>query len=81
MSLTLRCPPANTMAFGGVATGNMKANEQEIVAGIMMYQGWTLIAFACGNIILVVQLCLLDAATWDIVWATFCHKVCGAVTS
>ena len=39
MSLTLRCPPANTMAFGGVATGNMKANEQEIVAVIMMYQG------------------------------------------
>ena len=39
MSLTLRCPPANTMALGGVATGNMKANEQEMVAGSMIYQG------------------------------------------
>ena len=39
MSLTLRCPPANTIAFGGVATGNMKANEQEIVAGIIRYHG------------------------------------------
>lgn len=39
MSLTLRWPPANTIAFGGVATGSMKANEQEIVAGIIRYQG------------------------------------------
>ena len=39
MSLTLRCPPVNTIAFGGVATGNMKANEHEIVAGSMRYHG------------------------------------------
>ena len=46
MSLTLRCPPENTIAFGGVATGNMKANEQEIAAGSMRYQGWTWSSFA-----------------------------------
>lgn len=39
MSFTLRCPPENTMAFGGVATGNMKANEQEMAAGSMRYHG------------------------------------------
>lgn len=49
MSLTLRCPPANTIAFGGVATGNMKANEQDIVAGIIKYHGWTWISSACEN--------------------------------
>ena len=41
ISLTLRCPPENTMALGGVATGNMKANEQEMAAGSIIYQGWT----------------------------------------
>ena len=39
MSLTLRYPPANTIAFGGVATGNIKANEHEMVAGSMRYHG------------------------------------------
>jgi len=39
MSLTLRCPPANTIAFGGVATGNMNANEQDMAAGSMRYHG------------------------------------------
>lgn len=39
ISFTLRCPPENTMAFGGVATGNMKANEQEMAAGSIRYQG------------------------------------------
>lgn len=41
ISLTLRCPPEKTMALGGVATGNMKANEQEMAAGSIIYQGWT----------------------------------------
>ena len=41
MSLTLRYPPANTIAFGGVATGNIKANEHEMVAGSIRYHGWT----------------------------------------
>ena len=41
MSLTLRRPPEKTIAFGGVATGNIKANEHEIVAGIMRYSGFT----------------------------------------
>ena len=34
-------------AFGGVATGNMKANEEAIVAGSMMYNGSTFIEIAC----------------------------------
>ena len=29
------------MAFGGVATGNMKLSEQAIVAGRVKYSGWT----------------------------------------
>ena len=41
MSLTSRYPPANTIAFGGVATGNIKANEHEMVAGSIRYHGWT----------------------------------------
>lgn len=41
MSLTLRRPPEKTIAFGGVATGNIKANEHDIVAGIMRYSGCT----------------------------------------
>ena len=47
ISFTLRCPPENTMAFGGVATGNMKANEQEMAAGSIRYQGWTPISSPC----------------------------------
>lgn len=39
MSVTLKWPPENTIALGGVATGNMKANEQAIVAGSMRYHG------------------------------------------
>ena len=35
-------PEENTIAFGGVATGNINANEAEIVHGSIMYQGWTL---------------------------------------
>ena len=29
------CPYANTMALGGVATGNINANEAETVQGII----------------------------------------------
>ena len=35
MSGIFNLPVANTMAFGGVATGIMKANEQQTAAGIM----------------------------------------------
>lgn len=35
------------MALGGVATGNMKANEAEIVQGNMTYSGCILMAVAC----------------------------------
>lgn len=41
MSDTWRWPYENTMAFGGVATGSMKANEALRVPGIMMYKGLT----------------------------------------
>ena len=37
-------------AFGGVATGNMKANEEAIVAGSMMYNGSTFIEIACKEV-------------------------------
>ena len=33
ISLILRCPYANTIAFGGVATGNRKAKLAAMVAG------------------------------------------------
>ena len=33
MSCTFKCPEAKTMAFGGVATGNKKAIDEDIVAG------------------------------------------------
>lgn len=41
ISLTFKKPPENTMALGGVATGNIKAKEQATVAGSMRYHGWT----------------------------------------
>lgn len=41
MSLTIRCPDAKAMEFGGVDTGSMKAYEHPIVAGIMKYRGFT----------------------------------------
>ena len=40
MSHIFNLPVEYTMAFGGVETGNMKANEQDIVAGIIRYHGW-----------------------------------------
>ena len=36
---TVTHPLPKTIAFGGVATGNMKANEAERVAGIIRYKG------------------------------------------
>lgn len=39
MSATLRYPYEKTMAFGGVATGSMKAKEALRVQGTMTYRG------------------------------------------
>lgn len=39
-------PVANTRAFGGVATGSMKANEAEAVAGSIRYNGLVLMSSA-----------------------------------
>ena len=36
------------MALGGVATGNMKAREAQMVQGSMTYRGCNFIAVACG---------------------------------
>ena len=41
MTVIGMAPLANTIAFGGVATGNMKAHEADIVAGIMRRNGCT----------------------------------------
>ena len=35
------CPYANTIAFGGVATGSMKANDVAIVVDSVRYNGFT----------------------------------------
>lgn len=40
----VRYPVENTIAFGGVATGNIKANEQATVADIMRYSGCICVA-------------------------------------
>lgn len=42
MSVTLRIPYEKTMAFGGVATGSMKAKEALRVQGIITYRGFRL---------------------------------------
>ena len=34
-------PLENTMAFGGVATGNIKANDVAMAVGIIRYKGFT----------------------------------------
>jgi len=39
ISIIVSPPAANTMAFGGVATGNMKAYEQAILAPMLRYSG------------------------------------------
>lgn len=41
MSETFKYPQEKTMAFGGVATGSMKAKEALRVQGIMTYSGFT----------------------------------------
>lgn len=40
MSCTVRWPYEKTMALGGLATGNRKAQEALIVAGIMIRRGF-----------------------------------------
>ena len=51
MSLILNLPVPNMMALGGVATGNINANEHETVAGIINIKGFILIAIAKPPII------------------------------
>lgn len=38
------------MALGGVATGNMNANEAQMVQGSITYRGCSLIAVACWEV-------------------------------
>ena len=45
-----RYPVENTIALGGVATGNMKANEHATVAEIIRYSGCTPILTACNGV-------------------------------
>lgn len=46
ISLIVITPVANTRAFGGVATGSMKANEAEAVADSIRYNGLVLMSSA-----------------------------------
>ena len=46
ISETLIRPEPKIIAFGGVATGSINANDAEIVAGIIKYSGLTFIAVA-----------------------------------
>lgn len=46
MSMTLRWPYEKMMAFGGVATGNMKAYMHAMLPGIMRNRGFTFTASA-----------------------------------
>jgi len=58
ISSILISPDPNTIAFGGVATGNIKAHDADSVAGIISSSGFILIAVAAepriGRIICVV---------------------------
>lgn len=49
MSLTMRCPDAKAMEFGGVETGSINAYEHPTVAGIMKYRGFTETRMACRH--------------------------------
>lgn len=49
MSLTMRCPDAKAIEFGGVETGSMKAYEHPTVAGIMKYRGFIDTRIACRD--------------------------------
>lgn len=49
ISDTLRWPPENTMALGGVATGSMNANDVARAAGNIRYRGLTPIPKACKD--------------------------------
>lgn len=46
ISITFKYPYENTIVFGGVATGNMNANEVDIADGSMIYIGCTWIPTA-----------------------------------
>jgi len=49
MSGIRRIPVENTIAFGGVATGNMKANEHATADEIIRYNGFFPRDRACNN--------------------------------
>lgn len=40
MSFTVKWPVANTIAFGGVATGSINANDAAITHGNIKYRGF-----------------------------------------
>ena len=50
MSRIFMFPYAKTMAFGGVATGSIKAKEAEMVTGSIRYSGLIWRLFACGGL-------------------------------
>lgn len=49
MSDTFRKPWEKTMAFGGVATGSMKAKDALRVQGIITYRGFRLMDWDCED--------------------------------
>lgn len=55
----LRIPVENTMAFGGVATGNIKANEQATAEDTIRYKGFSPKVRACNIDIKVEQYIVL----------------------
>ena len=65
MSGILKYPLPNIIAFGGVATGNMKAHDADIVAGIMKRYGWILVATAsaANTGIIIVVVAVLDVTS------------------
>lgn len=48
-SITFKYPYENAIAFGGVATGNMNANDVATTVGKRKYNGWTSKTFACNT--------------------------------
>ena len=65
MSGILKYPLPNIIAFGGVATGNIKAHDADIVAGIIKRYGWILVATASApnTGIIIVVVAVLDVTS------------------
>ena len=53
MSGIFKYPVENTIAFGGVPTGNTNANEAAIAVGIIKYRGCMDSRMACKKITMV----------------------------